>query len=151
IYGVDATLFGQFAVVDVAIASLLMATLLFLANRAPQIDARSGADTSAIDEMRERIVAREAANARIPSLADLMVIVGWAFGVVALAHAIAPPVARWFGEHVERASQFSLDSSFVWVVVLSTLGGLLLSFTRVRRIEDAGASRVGTVFLYFLI
>src|SRR5690606_28953271 len=47
--------------------------------------------------------------------------------------------------------QFSLDAPFVWVVVLSTLGGLLLSFTRVRRLEDAGASRVGTVFLYFLI
>jgi len=35
--------------------------------------------------------------------------------------------------------------------VLSTLVGLLLSFTRARKIENAGASRVGTVFLYFLI
>ncbi len=151
IFEVDATLFGQFAVVDVAIASLLMATLLFLANRAPQIDARSAADTSAIDAMRERIVAYEAANARIPTLTDLMVIVGWAFGVVGLAHAIAAPVARWFGQNAQWARNFSLDSPFVWVVVLSTLGGLLLSFTRVRRIENAGASRVGTVFLYFLI
>src|SRR5690606_17993151 len=48
IYEVDATLFGQFAVVDVAIASLLMATLLFLANRSQQIDLRSGAATSAM-------------------------------------------------------------------------------------------------------
>ncbi|HRN61323.1 MAG TPA: DUF819 family protein [Luteimonas sp.] len=151
IYNVDATLFGQFAVVDVAIASTLMATLLFLANRAPQIDARSGADTSAIDEMRERISAYESANARIPTLTDLMVIIGWAFGIVGLAHAIASPLSTWFSAHMEWASRFSLDSPFVWVVVLSTLGGLLLSFTRVRRLENAGASRVGTVFLYFLI
>ena len=151
IYEVDATLFGQFAVVDVAIASTLMATLLFLANRAQQIDARSGADTVALDEMKERIAAYEAANARIPSLADLMVILAWAFGIVALAHAVAEPASAWFKANAPWSSQFSLDAPFVWVVVLSTLGGLLLSFTRVRNLENAGASRVGTVFLYFLI
>lgn len=151
IYEVDATLFGQFAVVDVAIASLLMATLLFLANRAPQIDQRSGADTSALDEMQHRIAAYAAANARVPTLTDLMVIVGWAFGIVALAHAIANPASAWFKAHAPWSSQFSLDAPFVWIVVLSTLGGLGLSFTRVRNLEHAGASRVGTVFLYFLI
>src|SRR5690606_7337595 len=62
VYQVDATLFGQFAVVDVAIANLWMATLLFLAGRAATIDARSGADTSAIDEMKTRLEAYEAAN-----------------------------------------------------------------------------------------
>ena len=151
IYEVDATLFGQFAVVDVAIASLLMATLLFLANRSQQIDARSGADTRALDEMQQRISAYEAANARIPTLSDLMVIIGWAFGIVGLAHAIAQPASAWFKANAPWSAQFSLDAPFVWIVVLSTLGGLLLSFTRVRRLENAGASKVGTVFLYFLI
>jgi len=151
IYEVDATLFGQFAVVDVALASLLMATLLFLANRADQIDRRSGADTRALDDMKQRIAAYEAANARIPTLADLMMIVGWAFGIVATAHAIANPAAAWFKANAPWSSQFSLDAPFVWIVVLSTLGGLLLSFTRVRVLENVGASRVGTVFLYFLI
>lgn len=151
VYGVDATLFGQFAVVDVAIASTWMAVLLFLANRAPQIDARSGADTRALDEMKQRVAAYEAANARIPTLTDLMVIIGLAFGVVGLAHAVAAPIAAWFGANVANASQYSLDSAFVWVIVLSTLAGLGLSFTRVRRLENAGASKMGTVFLYFLI
>ena len=151
IYEVDATLFGQFAVVDVAMASLLLATLLFLANRSAHIDARSGADTSAIDEMRERIVAYEAANARIPTLTDLMVIIGLGFGIVALAHAVATPISAWFAANVSWAGQFSLDASFVWIVVLSTLAGLGLSFTRVRKLENAGASRIGSVCLYFLI
>jgi uncharacterized membrane protein len=150
VYEVDATLFGQFAVVDVAMASLLMATLLFLANRSSQIDARSGADTAAIDEMKSRIAAHEAANARIPTLNDLMIIVAVAFGFVGLAHAIASPLSAWFGRF-EWASRFSLDSLFVWVVLISTLAGLVLSFTKARRLEDAGASRIGTVFLYFLI
>lgn len=151
IYEVDATLFGQFAVVDVAIASLWLATLLFLANRAPQIDARTGADTRAIDEMKDRISAYEAANARIPTLTDLMVIVGVAFGLVGLAHFVADPASAWFKANAPWSSQFSLDAPFVWVIVLSTLGGLLLSFTPMRRLENAGASKLGTVFLYFLI
>ena len=150
VYEVDATLFGQFAVVDVAMASALMATLLFLANRSAQIDARSGADTRAIDEMKARIAAYEAQNARIPTLTDLMVIIAVAFGLVGLAHAISNPLAAWFARY-EWSARFSLDSAFVWVVVISTLAGLLLSFTRARRLESAGASKIGTVFLYFLI
>lgn len=150
VYEVDATLFGQFAVVDVAMASALMATLLFLANRSAQIDARTGADTAAIDEMKSRIAAHEAANARIPTLTDLMIIIAVAFGFVGLAHAVAIPLSAWFAQF-DWASRFSLDSSFVWVVLIATLAGLVLSFTRARRLEDAGAARIGTVFLYFLI
>lgn len=151
VFGTDATTFGQFAVVDVACASLWMAILLFLANRAPQIDARNRADTRAIDEMKARISAYEARNARIPTLTDLMVIVGVALGGVGLAHAIAAPLAGWFAANVAWASRFSLDTAFVWVVLLSTALGLGLSFTGARRLESAGASRLGTVFLYFLI
>ena len=151
VFGTDATTFGQFAVVDVACASLWMAILLFLANRAQQIDTRNGADTRAIDEMKARISAYDAQNARIPSMTDLMIIVGVALGGVGLAHAIAAPLAGWFKATVSWASQFSMDSQFVWVILLSTAMGLGLSFTRARRLEAAGASRLGTVFLYFLI
>jgi uncharacterized membrane protein len=151
VFQVDATTFGQFAVVDVAVASLWMAVLLFLAGRAPAIDARTGADTRALDEMRERIAAYQAQNARIPSLTDLMVIVGVAFGLVGLAHLIAAPLASWFAANVSWAERFSLTSPFVWVVVLATTFGLALSFTRARRLESAGASKVGSLLLYFLI
>jgi len=151
IYGVDATLFGQFAVADVAIANVLMAALLVLANRASQIDHRNGADTRALDEMQARMAALQAANAHIPTLNDLMIMIGWAFGIVALAHAVAYPASHWFGQTFEWAGRFSLDAPFAWIVVLSTLGGLVLSFTRARQLENAGASRVGSVLLYFLI
>jgi uncharacterized membrane protein len=70
---------------------------------------------------------------------------------VGLAHAIAAPIAAWFAANVSWAAQFSLTSAFVWVVVISTTIGLVLSFTRVRRIEAAGASKLGSVMLYFLI
>lgn len=151
IYEVDATLFGQFAVVDVAVASIWMATLLFLAGRSAAIDRRNGADTSAIDALRERLSQLEAQHARIPTLTDLMVLVGTAFGLVGLAHLLAVPLAAWFGANVSWAAQFSLTTPFVWVVVLATTFGLALSFTRARELERAGASRVGSLLLYFLI
>jgi uncharacterized membrane protein len=151
VFGVDATTFGQFAVVDVAVASLWMAVLLYLAGRSEEIDRRRGVDTSALDEMKAKIAAYHAEHARIPSLTDLMVIVAVGFGAVGLAHAIANPLAAWFAANVSWAAQFSLTSPFVWVVVIATTIGLGLSFTRARRIEAAGASKLGTVMLYFLI
>ena len=151
VFDVNATTFGQFAVVDVGVGYVWMAALIFLAGRAAKIDARSGADTSAIDELKERIARFQAEHERVPSLTDLMLIVAVAFGGVGLSHAIGAPLAAWFKANVSWASQFSLDSQFVWVILLSTAMGLGLSFTRARRLEAAGASRLGTVFLYFLI
>ncbi len=151
VFDVDATTFGQFAVVDVGVGYVWMAVLIFLAGRAARIDARSGADTGPIDDLKQRIAQFQAQHERIPSLTDLMVIVGVAFGTVGLSHAIAAPLAAWFKAHVGWASQFSLDAPFVWVVVLATSCGLGLSFTPARRLEGAGASRVGSLLLYFLI
>lgn len=151
IFDVDATTFGQFAVVDVGVGYVWMAVLIFLAGRAQAIDARSGADTRAIDELKERMATFQKEHGRIPSLADLMMIVGIAFGAVGLAHAIATPAATWFGANVSWASSVSLHEPFVWVVVISTFTGLALSFTRARNLEGAGASNIGTLLLYFLI
>ncbi|WP_442681840.1 DUF819 family protein [Stenotrophomonas sp. JC08] len=151
-FNVDATTFGQFAVVDVVCASiLLMPGLIWLAGRAQGIDARNGADTSAIDDMKRRIADYQAKSARIPTLTDLMVIVGVGLGIVGAAHALATPLATWCAANISFARQASLDNQFVWVVMLSTFAGLALSFTRARELEAAGASKVGTLFLYFLI
>ncbi len=49
VFNVDATTFGQFAVIDVGVGYVWMAVLIFLAGRAASIDARSGADTSGLD------------------------------------------------------------------------------------------------------
>ena len=151
IFEVDATTFGQFAVVDVGVGYVWMAVLIFLANRAPAIDARSGADTRAIEELKQRLASYQKQHERVASLPDLMMIVGIAFGAVGLCHAIAGPASAWFAQHVSWARQVSLHEPFVWVVVLSTFIGLGLSFTRARTLDGAGASKIGTLFLYVLI
>lgn len=151
IFEVDATTFGQFAVVDVGVGYVWMAVLIFFASRAPAMDKRSGADTTALDDLRDRVASYQAQHARIPALGDLMVMIGVAFGAVAISHAVAAPLADWFAANVGWSASVSLDKPFVWVVLLATFIGLGLSFTRARELEGVGASKWGSMFLYFLI
>ncbi|WP_343037751.1 DUF819 domain-containing protein [Pseudoxanthomonas gei] len=149
-FDVDQTTFSQFVVVDVAVGYVWMAVLIFLANRAPAIDARTGADTRAIEELKERLASFQKRHERVTTLTDLMVILAIAFGTVGLAHAVAGPASTWFGAFA-WARQVSLHEPFVWVVVLSTFVGLGLSLTRARALDGAGASKIGSLFLYILI
>jgi uncharacterized membrane protein len=151
VFEVGDALFSQMIAVDVLCASVWLAILLFLAGRAPQIDARSGADTSAIEDLKQRIEAYKARHARIPTLADLMFLCAVGFGATALAHAGADFLAPWFQENAPQLDRFSLASGFFWLVVIATSAGLLLSFTRARQLEGAGASTVGSAFLYILV
>src|SRR5690606_5836986 len=141
VFEVDNNLFGQMAAVDVIIANIWMAVLLFMAARADKLDRKIHADTSGIEFLRKRVEAFEAEHSRIPKLHDLMYIIAIAFGFTGLAHAIGNFLGPWIGAHAPMLSQFRLDSSF----------GLLLSFTRLKRMEGAGASKVGSVFIYVLV
>jgi uncharacterized membrane protein len=151
VFGIPADLFGAMVAVDVIVANLWMALLLYLAARSPELDARRGADTAAIDALRERMQRFEAENTRNPSLRDLMLIVGVGFGLTGLSHWIGAPLARWIEATAPHLAIYSLTSEFFWIVVLATTFGLLVSFTRARQLEGAGASKVGSVLLYVLI
>lgn len=150
IFNVDATTFGQFAVIDVGVGYVWMAALIFLAGRAAAMDARTGADTSALEDLKERVSAYRAQHERVPTLTDLMLIVGLAFGIVGLAHFVATPLSAWIGQYA-WAARMGLDGAFVWIVALCTFAGLGLSFTRARQLDGAGASTIGALLLYFLI
>ncbi|HET6397851.1 MAG TPA: DUF819 family protein [Pseudoxanthomonas sp.] len=153
VFQVDSTLFGQFVAVDVLVANVWMALLLFLAARARAFDRWTGADTRALDDLRQRMEAYQAQHARNPTLADLMIILGIGLGTTGLAHFLAGPLVAWIQTLPAEwnLDDFSLTSGFFWMVVIATTVGLLLSFTGARRMEGAGASRIGSVMLYVLI
>jgi uncharacterized membrane protein len=153
VFEVDATLFGQFAAVDVIVAYIWMATLLFMASRAPAIDRWLRADTSAIDDLQRRMADYHAQHARAASTTDLMLIFAVAVGTTGLAHFFAEPLVAWIRSLPEawRLQDYSLDSRFFWIVIFATTIGALLSLTRARQLEGAGASKVGSVMLYVLI
>lgn len=153
VYDVNADLFGQFVAVDVLVANVWMAVLLFLAARHEAFDRWTGADTSAIDDMRMRIEAYQAEHSRIPSLTDLIIIVAVGLAVTGLAHAVSDAVVPWV-KSLPAAwglKDYSLDKGFFWITLTATTVGLALSFTPARKLEGAGASKVGSVMLYVLV
>jgi uncharacterized membrane protein len=151
VFGPSDALFSSMIAVDILVANVWLAVLLYFAPRAAAVDARTGADTRAIDALRDRVSAYRAQHARIPSLTDLMVILALGFGVMGVSHAIADPLSTWIATNAPQLERLSLTSSFFWLVVLATTGGLALSFTRARSLEGAGASTVGSALLYVLI
>jgi uncharacterized membrane protein len=150
VFEVEGNLFGAMVTVDVLVASAWMAVLLWMAANQERLDARRGADTIALATLRERIERMDAERARIPTLPDLLSILAVGFGATGLSHALATPLAAAFAGQV-WAERMSLTSEFFWIVVIATTIGLLLSTTRARNLEGAGASRVGSAMLYVLI
>lgn len=151
VFGASPTLFAQMIAVDVLVANLWMAFLLYWAGNPDKIDKLFKADTTAIYELRDKIEDFRAGIMKIPTLADTMKIMGIAFGVTAISHFIADILAPYIGENFPHLDQYSLNSSFFWIVVVATTLGLILSFTKARNLEGAGASRFGSVFLYVLV
>ena len=153
VYEVDATMFGQFVAVDVIVANVWMAVLLFLAARSEAFDRWTGADTSAIEDLKQRISAYQAQHSRIPSLTDLVIVVGVGLAATGASHAIADAMVPWIQSLPAewRLQDYSLDKKFFWITLAATTIGLALSFTRARSLEGAGASKVGSLMLYMLV
>lgn len=136
----DATL-GMMVVVDAGVANIWMAVLLWMAQRDEAIDRGIGADRSRLEDVRARVASFQAEVARPTSLADLLTIGTIGIGVAYLASLgarLLPPIG-------------DIVSGFTWTVLLATAAGVALSFTRARRLEGAGASALGSVFLYLLV
>jgi uncharacterized membrane protein len=152
VFTVSDDLFSALIAVDVLVANVWMACLLFAASRAKKIDAWLGADTTAIAHVQRKVEEFRERTARIPGLADTMLLLAAGFGVTAIAHVGADVLSPWIAATAPQLEQFSLTSRFFWIVVIATTGGLLLSmWSKARDLEGVGASRVGSVFLYVLV
>ena len=151
IYGAGDQMFSAMVTVDIIVANLWMAVLLIMAANAKKIDAKTGADTSAIDDLKAKVQDFEAKHARNPSLTDIMLIVAVGMGVTGFAHLFADNITPYFVENFPSLAKFSFHSSFFWMIIFASTVGVMLSFTRVRNLEGAGASKIGSAFLYILI
>lgn len=151
IFGAGADAFSIWVAVDVIVANIWMAALLAIAANSAKVDRWLKADASAVDEVKRSAEAYEAAHARTPALKDLIFILAIGFGATGFAHFCADFLAPFFKESFPGAAQFSVHSTFFWIVVVATLVGVALSFTRIRNLQGAGATKVGSVFIYILV
>jgi len=151
IYGADGKIFTIMVTVDIVVANIWMAALLYMAANHKRIDAKSGADTSSIDRLVEKVEAESRANSKQPELKDYMLILAVGLGAAGLAHLAADYLVPFFQANYPELKKFSLHSKLFWIIVLVTSIGLALSFTKVRNLEAVGASKVGSSFLYVLV
>jgi uncharacterized membrane protein len=148
-YKYKESLFGGMLIVDIVVANIWMAVILFGIGKKGRIDRWLKADSSAIDDLVDKVENFQKSVERKASLSDYMVIAGLVFGGVGLSHFLSGIFADFFLSFAGKTSTFA--SSFFWMVVLSTIFGLVLSFSRAKSYEGVGASKIGSVFLYILV
>ena len=151
IFNVGDTIFSSMIAVDVIVANIWMAFLLYGSGINEKIDESLQADSSAIMELKDKIEAYRSQLIRIPDLTDTFKVMAVGFGVTAIAHLGADSIAPWINTNAPGLAKFSLTSSFFWLIVLATTIALGLSFTKVKELEGVGASRFGSLFLYILV
>ncbi len=158
IYGYNPKLYGGMVFVDIVVANIWMALLLIGIGKRKRINSWLKADTTAIEELKERVSSFTESVKRNPSLTDLMIMVGIAFGTVSFAHFGAGYLAPLFDNYISGIESTTarniftfLGSSFFWMISISTLVAIALSFSKAKNYEGAGASKFGSVFIYILV
>ncbi|MFT4669823.1 MAG: putative membrane protein [Flavobacteriaceae bacterium] len=158
IYGYNQKLYGGMVFVDIVVANIWMAIILIGIGKTAKIDKWLGADTSAIESLKEKMSTYAKKVERNPTLTDLMILAAIAFGTVSFAHFGSGYLSSFFEDFVNglapglTRNMFTfLSSSFFWMISLTTIIGIILSYTKIRKYEGAGASKIGTVFIYILV
>ena len=79
-----------------------------------------------------------------------MVLLALGFGVCWLCYYAGNQIDLYLTPLLPRTLQDIISAS-TWKVILVTTVGVILSLTRMRRYEGAGASRIGSVMIYLLV
>tara|TARA_R110000751_G_scaffold195484_2_gene300864 strand:- start:2814 stop:4094 length:1281 start_codon:yes stop_codon:yes gene_type:complete len=148
--------YGGMVLIDIVVANVWMAIVLLGVGKTKRIDTWLKADTSAIETLKIKVTEFTEKITRVPTLNDYMIMLALAFTAVGIAH--------FFGDYMSTNLTSSFDvvsdqksflsflgSSFFWMVVIATGLGIVLSFTKAKNYEGAGASKIGGMFIYILV
>ncbi|NRD22911.1 DUF819 family protein [Winogradskyella litoriviva] len=158
IYGYNQAKYGGMVFVDIVVANIWMAIILIGIGKRNRINKWLKADTSSIEELKNKMSTFSEKVKRNPSLTDIMIICAIAFGTVSIAHLSANFLAPMFENIVAGIESPTtkniftfLGSKFFWMISIATLIAILLSNTKAKNYEGAGASKFGSVFIYILV
>ena len=158
IYGYNQKLYGGMVFVDIVVANIWMALLLIGIGKRNRINKWLKADTSSIEDLKEKVTTFSESVKRNPTLTDIMIIGAIAFGAVSLAHLCSNTLAPLFDDLIAGIESQTtrnvftfLGSKFFWMISIATLIAIALSFTKAKNYEGAGASKFGSVFIYILV
>ena len=148
--------YPKMVLVDIFVANIWMAVILLGIGKKDLINKWLKADTTAIEELKEKVMLIANNSKRIPTLTDYMVLLSVAFGTVGLSHLGAEIISDYLIANFESVADessglSSFGSKFFWMITIATFVGIGLSFTKARNYEAIGASKIGTVFIYILV
>ena len=137
--GTSDDLFGNMIVIDTLVGYGWMGVVIFISGHQDSIDRWNNADTSIIKKL--NIQMNTSNNKRPTNFNDLLtiVVVGLVGGYISLK------IGEWLPDIG------SILTSFGWTIIVVSAIGILLSFTKLSDLENAGASHVGNIFLYILL
>jgi len=151
IFDVGDSLFSAMIAIDVIVANIWMALLLYGTGMDEKINKWFDADVSSIDDLKLKMEQYKEQIMRIPETNDTMRVLAIGFGITGIAHLGADTIAPAIKNAAPELARFSLTSGFFWLIVISTTFAILLSFTKLRELEGVGASRIGSIFIYILV
>jgi uncharacterized membrane protein len=140
--GTPDAIMGPIIVVDTVVGYGWMGVLLFLSAWQVLFDRRLQADTTALAET-NKLLAELDTHRQPTQLRDIAIILGLGFAGAVLAVQL--------GAALPALGDPTIISHTTWAVLIVVTGGLLLSFTPVRNLEEVGASKVGYAALYLLL
>jgi uncharacterized membrane protein len=151
--GAPDSIIGPIIIVDTAVGYTWMGVLLFLANYQKIIDRWNRAKSDVIQDLDRRLRDFQESKSKPITLADASVVIAVGFvgavvseSLAAWIHGITQPVLL---ENMPRVA--AIFSQFTWMVIILSTLGILFSFTPLRQIESAGASKLGYAALYLFL
>ncbi|MFT6883741.1 MAG: putative membrane protein [Marinoscillum sp.] len=151
VFEVNGELFSKMVAVDIIVGNTWLGVLLAGIGYTKIIDRKLKADSSAIEALKAKMDDFQQRTAKIPTLTDLMRILMFGFIATGIAHYLSDLIAPAIAENFPSLESYSLTSGFFWLVVIATTLGVILSFTKAKELEGAGASKIGSVFIYILV
>lgn len=156
IYQYNPEKYGGMVLVDIIIANVWMAFILIGIGKKNNINKWLKADTSAIEVLKEKVSSFAEKVKRNPTLTDYIIMLALVFGAVGVAHWGAEIISVFLTKNVDAVADkssalSSFSSKFFWMITIATIIGILLSFTKAKNYEGAGASKIGSIFIYILV
>jgi uncharacterized membrane protein len=148
--------YGGMVLVDIVVANLWLAIILLGIGRTQAIDKWLKADNTAIEELKEKVSKYAQSVKRTPELKDYMIILGLTFAAVGFAHWASDYISNFLVSNFEvfndkTSALASFTSTFFWMITIATAFGVGFSFTKIKSYEGVGASKIGSIFIYFLV
>ena len=139
--GTPEAMLGPIIVVDTIVGYGWMGIVIALSVFQNRLDEKNKVDRSIVNELNKRMKNLYDTKRRPLKYIDLITMLAVGFGV---GYAMVN-----IGEYLPDVG--AVLTSFGWAIILSSLIGIVLSFTRLSDLEFAGASSVGSFFFYLLL